>query len=208
MICAEGRTNDKFKTALNQAYKGEGDPVVRVISAKTSEMMVSHIKMLYAIEVPDVTPAKIMSLNLYDRLASARTSYRGSTMATKVTDTVAFPGGGSLEAKGLQQTVILANAAAVTDSRQTEINKYRLVEGKDNLTMTTEHLAETDNKHYHIARTVGLALPTPDRQNTRILYATELVVKNRIDSKRLQITLVNLAKATQIRMFHIITQAK
>ena len=97
----------------------------------------------------------------------------------------------------MRHRIQLARGASLYDTRNTQINNYLFVESTRDVTLSTEHLIDEDNEHYHVARGILVGVQSEDDDETYLVYVNEIVVKNRIDPARLIETVTNLSKASQ-----------
>ena len=196
-ICTEGAVNKRFQEVLATAYDGANTPSVTVVERETNDMYVTSLLFLYAIKVPLNGPKEFADMQIYQRLDGRGIDHERSRLQTDVESREQFPGGSRVEKVQLQHHLLLAEGAALYDKRHTEINNYLLVETTRDITLSTEHLLDADNEHYHLANGILVGLKGTEAGYTNLMYVNELVVKNRIDPKRMTNTILNLSKSVQ-----------
>lgn len=202
VICKDGEVTEVFKKSITDAYAGQGEPVVNLVSSSTDALYLTKLMFIYTIEAPLNAPAEFSELKIFENLQAEGVFDATSRLAMKVESRKAFPGKASVEEVILEQRIQLAAGAALYDVRRTELNNYLLVEHTRDINITTEHLLDADtNQHYHIARGLLVGLKGAVPGTTNLVYVTELEIKNRIDPARLQNTVLNLAKVIQQKIY-------
>lgn len=202
VICKDGDVTEVFNKSITDAYAGQGEPIVNLISSSTDSSYLTKLMFIYTIEAPINTPTEFQELKIFEKLQEEGVSDATSRLVMKVESRKAFPGKASVEEVVLEQRIQLAAGAALYDIRRTELNNYLLVEHTRDINITTEHLLDADtNQHYHIARGLLVGMKGVVPGSTNLVYVTELEIKNRIDPTRLQKTVLGLAKIIQEKIY-------
>ncbi|HYX33280.1 MAG TPA: hypothetical protein VE954_09215 [Oligoflexus sp.] len=191
LICNGSATTPAFKEAITQAYVGTGTPLVKVLKLSTADNFVTELALMFAIKAPLENPSLFADLKPHDIFA-AGIKDSNSELVIKVESRQSFPGKASVEQIVLNYDLKLANGASIHDTRRTEFNTYLLIENNRDIAVSTEHLLDADaNEFYHKAQGLTVGIKAEHGQSYMV-FVTNLVIKNRIDPARLNVTLTAL----------------
>lgn len=202
-VCNENAPTEGFVELINSAYAGDGEPEVKMLKeAETNDALVTKFVFGYAIKADMDSPAQFAGLPIYEEFSKGIVDSKGnSRLDIKKESEKVFPGRGSVREITLQYSLPLARGAALFDLRRTQNNNYLLVEGTQDINVTTEHLLDAEqNPYYHSSRSMVFGMKG-EPGVTYLVYVTELVVKNRIDPERLEKTILKVMSLCQERVF-------
>jgi hypothetical protein len=202
LVCEQGTTNAFFKEVIQSAYQGEGEPKLFIPNLATNEQYVTNLTLAYALKVPLENPSMFADLRAHDIFAEG-IDQDSSNLVINVESRKPFPGKRSIETVTLNYDLTSANGAGIYDKRTTEFDTYILIEDNQDITVSTEHLINAEqNEHYHLAN--GLTIGIKDGQGqSYLMFITDLVIKNRIDPMRMEVTMqaLNLKVAKMLHEF-------
>ncbi|MDQ3235299.1 MAG: hypothetical protein M3Q07_26105 [Pseudobdellovibrionaceae bacterium] len=191
LICNGSATTPAFKEAITQAYVGTGTPLVKVLKLSTADNFVTELALMFAIKAPLENPSLFADLKPHDIFA-AGIKDSNSELVIKVESRQSFPGKASVEQIVLNYDLKLANGASIHDTRRTEFNTYLLIENNRDIAVSTEHILDAEaNEFYHKAQGLTVGIKAENGQSYMV-FVTNLVIKNRIDPARLNVTLTAL----------------
>lgn len=193
LICDNNTTtNEAFKDMIRTAYDGTGDPKIHLLKNTTGDLYVTDIAFGYALKIPLINPSLFADYQAHDIFAEGIVTDT-SKLIIDVESRETFPGRKSLESVVLNYDLKVAKGASIFDKRKTEFNTYLLVEENRDVVVSTEYLLDAEtNPNYHIANGLTIGL-TAGSGETYMVFVTNLVVKNRIDPKRVEEALLDLA---------------
>jgi len=193
LLCSNGRPSPLFAELIQNAYKGSGEPNVKVIDKKVGELYVTDINIAYAMRVPLENPTLFADLKPHDAFASG-INEGNSSLSLKVASRKPFPGKRSVEQVILEYDLTNADGAGIYDKRRTEFNTYPLIEDNRDITVSAENLLDAEtNDSYHLAQGLLIGIRAGD-DNSYLIFVNQLVVKNPIDPDRMERTLLTLNK--------------
>ncbi|MFW7378853.1 MAG: hypothetical protein ACOH5I_08605 [Oligoflexus sp.] len=190
LLCDGETTNSAFKDLILDSYQGNDRPKIALLESSTDDMFVTKLSLAYAIKVPLVNPSLFADLEAHSIFADGITT-DNSNLLIDVASREPFPGRRSIEKIVLDYNLNNALGAAIHDKRKTEFNTYLLIEDNRDITVSTEHLLDEENEYYHLANglTIGLR---GENGMSYLVFVSELVIKNRIDPKRITGTMLSL----------------
>lgn len=191
IICANGNTNEAFKTMLASAYDGTGEPKVTTITNSSDENFVTNLVLGYALKLPIDDPSQFADYRAHNIFA-AGIKGGNSEMKIDVESRQSFPGKASVEQVILKYNLMNAEGAGIFDTRRTEFNTYLLLENTRDVVVSTEVLLdEATNEQYHLANAMNIGVKD-SKGSTYVVFLINLVIKNRIDPARMQKTMTIL----------------
>ncbi|MFW7378813.1 MAG: hypothetical protein ACOH5I_08405 [Oligoflexus sp.] len=201
IVCNGETTNEFFASLLQNAYQGEGTPKIEMVRSSISELFVANLAFAYAIKVNLADPSTFSDLEAHNIFAEG-IEKDNSALLINVASRESFPGRASVEKVILDYNLSIAKGAAIHDVRQTEFNNYILKEDLRDVTVSTEHLLSENHDYYHSANGLTIGLKAENGQSY-LIFVNEFIIKNRIDPKRLENTLISLNEqvATMLHTF-------
>lgn len=209
VICDGSKMTPALREALENTYRGSGDPYIKILSKNSSDFFLTELYLIFGFRTKVPNPTHLTQLKLHDQLASiksvnSKTSKR-SALGIKVTERNLFPVGSiSVESLKLNYNLSLASNSSIYDVRDTEINNYGLSDTRKEVALGTEHLIDPEsNEYYHDAKNLTVSI-SMEPGTTDVVFLNHLIIKNRIDPIRLEQTLVDLNQVVSKTLYDFV----
>ena len=119
-ICDGKSTTEFFKTLMDSAFVGDGDPIIHNLETVYNDDNSMVLTFAYAVTIDFASPINFGALKPHDIFALGIRE-GNSELQVNVDSRTPFPGKGSSEAIALTYDLTNANGAGINDSRKTEV---------------------------------------------------------------------------------------